>query len=137
MGLRGAPAGDLEVLIRVREHQDFARRGRDLYTRVPVSFPKAALGGNVDVPTLDDEEVAVTIPSGTQSGDVFDLRGRGVPVLNGGRRGDLRVAIQVVTPLKLTPEQRALIEQLAEVTPEPSDQEDSNSWWDRLRNLVG
>ncbi|MFQ5744684.1 MAG: molecular chaperone DnaJ [Acidobacteriota bacterium] len=136
-GLRGAPAGDLEVIVRVLEHPDFVRRGRDLYTRVPVSFPKAALGGVVGVPTLDQEEASLKIPPGVQSGDLFTLRGRGVPSLNGGRRGALRVAVQVVTPSKLTPEQRHLIEQLAEVTPEPLTEGESGSWWDRLRNLVG
>lgn len=136
-GLRGAEPGDLEVVIGVREHDAFMRRGNDLFTRVAVSFPKAALGGTVQVPTLDGEEATLEIPAGTQGGDVFDLRGRGMPSLNGGRRGTLRAAVQVVTPSRLTPEQRALIEQLAEVTEEPVAGREAASWWDRLRNLVG
>lgn len=137
VGLRGAVAGDLEVLIGVREHARFVRRGKDLFTRVAVSFPKAALGGTVEVPTLEGEEATLEIPAGTQGGDVFDVRGRGMAALNGGRRGVLRVAVQVVTPSGLTPEQRTLIEQLGEVTGEPEPEGDAESWWDRLRNLVG
>jgi molecular chaperone DnaJ len=137
-GLRGAPAGDLEVIIGVREHDRFVRRGNELFTRVAVSFPKAALGGTVEVATLDGEgDATLEIPAGTQAGEVFDVRGRGVPPLNGGRRGNLRVAVQVVTPSRLTPEQRTLIRQLAEVTGEPEPGGEAESWWDRLRNLVG
>jgi len=137
VGLRGAAAGDLEVVIGVREHEQFVRRGKDLFTRVVVSFPKAALGGAIDVPTLVGEASMLDIPAGTQGGEVFEVRGEGMPSLNGGRRGALRVAVQVVTPSKLTPEQRALIEQLREVTVEPELGDDAESWWDRLRNLVG
>lgn len=137
-GLRGAAAGDLEVLIGVREHLMFVRRGADLFTRVAVSFPRAALGGTVDVPTLDDEEAAtLEIPAGVQGGEVFEIRGRGMPSLNGSRRGSLRVAVQVVTPSHLSSEQRALLEQLREVTEEPVLEGEVESWWDRLRNLVG
>jgi molecular chaperone DnaJ len=137
-GLRGAPPGDLEIVIAVREHPLFVRRGNDLFTRVPVSFPRAALGGGIEVPTLVGEPVVLEIPAGTQGGEVFEIRGRGMPSLNGGRPGRLRVAVQVVTPTALTPEQRALIEQLAEVTGEPNTSEaEPESWWDRLRNLVG
>jgi molecular chaperone DnaJ len=133
--MRGGPAGDLEVVIHVAEHPEFVRRGDDLLTRVPISFPMAVLGGEVEVPTLDDEEAHVKIPAGTQSGDMFDLRGRGVPSVNGGRRGHLRVVAQVVTPSKLTKEQRALVEQLAEITEEPVREGKSQTWWDRLSNV--
>ncbi len=136
-GLRGAAPGDLEVLIGVRDHPEFVRRGGELFTRIPVSFPKAALGGSIDVPTLGGEAATVEIPAGTQGGDVINIKGRGMPHLNGGRPGNLRVAIQVVTPSRLSAEERVLIEQLAEVTEEPERPTDSDSWWDRLRNLVG
>jgi molecular chaperone DnaJ len=124
-------------VIHVKEHDDFVRHGDDLLTRVPISFPMAVLGGNVEVPTLDDEEAHVKVPPGTQSGDLFDLRGRGVPSVNGGRRGNLRVVAQVVTPTKLTAEQRDLVERLAEITAEPVMQGESQTWWDRLRNVLG
>ena len=135
-GLRGGEAGDLEVLIGVRAHSDFVRNGTELMTRAAVSFPRAALGGAIDVPTLDGEAASLEIPAGTQGGDVFEIKGRGVPSLNGGRRGSLRVAVQVVTPSRMSPEQRALMEQLDEVTPTPSYGNESESWWARLRNLV-
>lgn len=137
VGLRGAVAGDLEVLIVVSEHPVFARRGKDLFTRVGVSFPKAALGGTVDVPTLDDEPSTLPIPAGVQGGEVFEIRGRGMPSVNGGGRGSLRVAIQVVTPSRLNSEQRALLEQLYEITEEPELKDEAESWWDHLLNLVG
>ena len=136
-GLRGAPPGDLEVVIGVRPNRNFVRQGTELLTRVPVSFPCAALGGSVEVPTIDGAPASLDIPAGTQAGDVFQLKGLGAPSLNGGRRGSLRVAVQVVTPSRLTPEQRVLLEQLREVTPEPELEGDHESWWDRLRNLVG
>ena len=135
-GLRGAPAGDLEIVIGVREHPMFVRRGKDLFTRASISFPKAALGGTLEVPTLDGEPARLDIPAGTQGGEMFEIRGRGMPSLNGGRPGGLRVAVQVVTPSHLSAEQRALIEQLAEVTDEPEIEAQPESWWDRLRNLV-
>ncbi|MGD8328781.1 MAG: molecular chaperone DnaJ [Acidobacteriota bacterium] len=136
-GVRGAPAGDLEVIIGVREHPRFVRRGNDLFTRAAVSFPKAALGGEITVEAIDGEEVTFDIPAGTQGGEVFELKDHGMPALNGGRRGKLRVAVQVVTPKRLTREQRTLIEQLAEITGEPKTDGEAESWWDRLRNLVG
>ena len=136
VGLRGAVAGDLEVLIAVGEHPVFARRGKDLFTRVAVSFPMAALGGTVDVPTLDRESARLSIPAGVQGGEVFEIQGRGMPPVNGGRRGSLRVAVQVVTPSRLSAEQRALLEQLHEITEEPELKDEAESWWDHLLNLV-
>lgn len=135
-GLRGAVPGDLEVLIAVSEHPVFARRGKDLFTRVAVSFPMAALGGTVDVPTLDEESAALSIPAGVQGGEVFEIRGRGMPPVNGGRRGSLRVAVQVVTPSRLSSEQRDLLEQLHKITEEPELKDEADSWWDHLLNLV-
>jgi molecular chaperone DnaJ len=136
-GLRGQPNGDLEIVISVKEHPMFVRRGKDLFTRVPISFHKAALGGSVEVPTIVGDPAKLEVPAGTQGGEVFEIRGRGMPPVNGGRAGGLRVAVQVVTPSRLSPEQRALIEQLAEVSEEPGPEEEAESWWDRLRNLVG
>lgn len=136
-GRRGGSAGDLEVVIRVREHPRFIRRGQDLYTRVPVSFPTAVLGGEVRVPLLGGEEEIVEISPGTQPAEVLTVRGLGLPSLNGNRRGDLHVAVQVVVPSRLTDEQRDLIEKLAETMPEPTVETEARSWWERLRDLVG
>jgi molecular chaperone DnaJ len=110
-GSRGGPPGDLYVVLRVREHPFFERRGNDLYSTIPVSVSQAALGAEFRVPTLRGEE-RLRLPAGTQPGSVFRLRGKGVPSLDGRETGDLYVTIQVVIPTHLTREQRRLIEML-------------------------
>jgi len=135
-GLRGGPAGDLEVVLDVAEHSRFVGRGRDLYTRVAASFPRVALGGAVDVSMLGGASARLDVPAGTQSGQVLDLRGLGMPSVNGGRPGDLKVEIQVVTPRHLTDEQEQVLHQLAELVGEPDDLGDEPSWWERLRSSV-
>jgi molecular chaperone DnaJ len=110
-GERGGPPGDIYVLVRVREDERFIRDGSDLITAVDVAAPAAALGTTVTVPTLDgDEEVAV--PPGTQPGTIVTLRGRGMPSLGRGRRGDQRVVLNVVVPRNLNARQRELLEEL-------------------------
>ncbi len=135
-GLRGGPAGDLEVVLDVAEHPRFIRHGQDLYTRAPASFPRVALGGSLEVPTVDGETIALEIPAGTQSGQVLDMRGLGMPSVNGGRPGDLKVEIQVVTPRHLDDEQEAALHHLGELIGDPDDLGDEQSWWDRLRSSV-
>jgi molecular chaperone DnaJ len=115
-GLRGGPPGDLYVVLTVKPHKTFRREGEDVYLELPVTFPQAALGAELEVPTIDGVE-HVSIPEGTQSGTVVKLRGKGVPRLQGGGRGDQLVVIQVVTPQKITKEQRALLEKLGAITP--------------------
>jgi molecular chaperone DnaJ len=112
-GERGGPAGDLYVLVRVREDSRFVRDGDDLVTVVDVAAPLAALGTSVDVPTLDGP-VDLDIPAGTQPQTVLHVRGAGMPALRGRRTGDLRVVVNVVIPRHLSREQRELLEQLAE-----------------------
>lgn len=136
-GMRGGTPGDLQVIVQVREHPRFVRRERDLYTTVPVSFTTLALGGEVLVPTLDGDEARLEIPAGTQSGQVLVLRGRGMPGLNGGPRGDLKVAVQAVTPRRLDARARALLEELDTLLPRPAPADEEPSWWDRLRGLFG
>lgn len=111
-GSRSGPPGDLYVVLRVREHPFFERRGTDLYCTVPVSVSQAGLGAEFKVPTLRGEE-RLRLPEGTQPGSVFRLRGKGVPSLDGRATGDLYVTIQVVIPTHLTREQRRLLELLA------------------------
>jgi molecular chaperone DnaJ len=112
-GDRGGPPGDLYVLIHVREDQRFVRDGQDLVTVVDVPAPLAALGATVEVPTLDGT-TQIDVPAGTQPGEVLRLRGEGLPSLRRGARGDLRAVVNVVTPRRLTGEQRDLLGQLAE-----------------------
>ncbi len=109
-GFGGGPNGDLYVFLSVAQHPIFQRDGHDLYCRVPVSFVTAALGGSVEVPTLDGGRSPVKIPEGTQSGRQFRLRGKGMPVLRGnGLSGDLFVEIFVETPVKLSKAQKELL----------------------------
>ena len=108
----GGPPGNLYVVVHVREHPVFQREGNDLFCDVPLSFAKAALGAELPVPTLDGEQ-KLRIPAGTQSGTRFRLKGRGVPELNGPRRGDQYVIVRVHTPRRLNDKQRKLLEELA------------------------
>jgi molecular chaperone DnaJ len=115
-GARGGPPGDLYIVLTVKPHPLFRREGEDVYLELPVSFPQAALGAEVDVPTIDGTE-HISIPEGTQTGTIIKLRGKGVPRLSGGGRGDQLVLVNVVTPQKLTKEQRVLLEKLSSITP--------------------
>lgn len=130
-GVNGGPAGDLYIVLHIREHEFFERQGDDLYSVAPVTFSQAALGAELSVRTLDGEE-SLKIPAGTQTGTVFRIKGHGMPSLGGRGKGDLFVAVNVVTPKSLTKEQRKLMEQLAEV----EDQDLSNeSFMDKVRSI--
>jgi molecular chaperone DnaJ len=110
-GVHGGPPGDLYVVLHVKEHQFFERDGKDLYCVVPISFPQAALGAEIKVPTLDGEHL-LKIPEGTHSGADFRIRGKGVPVLNGHGKGDLVVKVVIQTPSRLTKRERELLQEL-------------------------
>ena len=110
-GMHGGPAGDLYLVLHVKDHPFFERQGNDLHCVVPISFTQAALGAEIPVPTLEAAQV-LKIPEGTQSGTVLKVRGKGVPVLNGHGKGDLFVEVRVQTPSKLTRRQRELLEEL-------------------------
>jgi molecular chaperone DnaJ len=132
-GTQGGATGDLYVVIHVGEHERFERQGSNLYSSVPINFSQAALGAETTVQTLNGQQ-QVKIPAGTQTGTVFRLKGQGMPVLGGRGRGDLFVAVTVVTPTTLTREQRRILEQLAEV--ETADLEDKGLM-DKVRNIFG
>ena len=109
-GFNGGPPGDLYIFIALAPHVLFQRDGHDLYCRCPVPFVSAALGGAIEVPSLDGGRTKVTIPDGTQSGRQFRLRGKGMPVMRGGgMRGDLYVEVTVETPVKLSKKQKELL----------------------------
>jgi molecular chaperone DnaJ len=112
-GEHGGPAGDLYVQVQVKEHQIFTRDGANLYCEVPISFPTACLGGELEVPTLNSK-VLLKIPAETQTGKLFRLRGKGVKPVRGGSVGDLLCKVQVETPVHLTKEQKTLVQQLSE-----------------------
>lgn len=112
-GENGAPAGDLYVVIHVREHNIFERDGSNLYCEVPISFTMAALGGEIEVPTLDGK-LKLKIPTETQTGKLFRVRGKGVPSPRGGYAGDLICKVVVETPISLNEEQQELLRKLEE-----------------------
>src|SRR6266480_4060099 len=111
-GIRGAPQGDLYVVVHIREHKIFEREDDNLYCEVPIPFSVAALGGQVDVPTLEGK-AHLKVPAGTQSGQIFKLRGRGIVHLNGADRGDLLVRLLVEVPSRLNAQQRHKLEEFA------------------------
>lgn len=113
-GIRGGPRGDLYVVIHIKEHEVFEREAENLFCEVAVNFGTAALGGDVRVPTIEGP-TTLKVPAGTQSGIVFKLRGKGMPVYNSSARGDLMVRIVVAVPQKLTPEQKKKLEEFAEL----------------------
>ncbi|MFN2499774.1 MAG: molecular chaperone DnaJ [Pyrinomonadaceae bacterium] len=132
-GTQGGPSGDLYVVIHLGEHERFERQGSNLYVSLPITFAQAALGSDVFVSTIESEE-KIKIPTGTQTGTVFRLKGKGMPVLGGRGHGDLFVSVSVVTPTSLTREQRKLLEQLAVV--ENKDLEDKGLV-DKVRDIFG
>jgi molecular chaperone DnaJ len=115
-GLNGGPAGDLYVVLRVEEHPFFEREGEDLHCVIPINIAQAALGAEVEVPTLEEPD-HLKIPEGTQHGARFRLKGKGVPRVNGSGRGDLWVHVEVRVPSKLTKDQKKLLEQLRATLP--------------------
>jgi molecular chaperone DnaJ len=115
-GANGGPPGDLYVFLKVKQHAFFERRENDLHCTIPVNITQAALGCELEIPTLETPH-KLKIPEGTQTGAQFRLRNKGVPVLNGSGRGDLFVHIEVKVPTRLTREQRKLLEQLRETLP--------------------
>jgi len=136
-GANGGPSGDLYVVLDVKEHPFFERRGADLYCTIPVSIAQAALGTDLPVPGLNGEE-RLKIPEGTQSGAVFRIKGHGLPDPRGGGKGDLYYHVRVLTPSKLTREQRKLMEQLAatlKVENKPAER--GSSFFDKVKDIFG
>ncbi len=136
-GLNGGAAGDLYVFLSVAPHPIFQRDGHDLYCRAPVGMVTAALGGTIDVPTLDGGRAQVKIPEGTQSGRQFRLRGKGMPVLRGsGMGGDLYVEVAVETPVKLSKKQKELLRNF-EQDCAPDNQPEAEGFLSRLKDFWG
>ncbi len=132
-GVNGGPSGDLYVFLHVAANDIFERQGTNLYTSAPITFSQAALGAEIKVKTLDGEE-SVSISPGTQTGTVIRLKGEGMPDLGGRGKGDLFVAVTVMTPKNLDREQRAVFEKLAEIEETEFEQQ---GFMDRVRNIFG
>ncbi|MGH9144438.1 MAG: molecular chaperone DnaJ, partial [Vicinamibacterales bacterium] len=143
-GSAGGPAGHLYVVVHVHEHPFFRRDGMNLFCEIPLNFTTVALGGEIQVPTLDGNET-VKVPEGTQTGTTLRLKNKGMPDVNGRGRGDLFATVQVQTPRKLTKDQRKLIEELAKALPkdrfEPrargEDEQDERNLFDRVKDMFG
>ncbi|MEQ5828262.1 MULTISPECIES: molecular chaperone DnaJ [Sulfitobacter] len=137
-GMRGGPSGDLYIFIEVAEHELFERDGPNLFCRVPVSMSTAALGGNIEVPTIDGGRGRVQIPAGSQSGRQMRLRGKGMPPLRGGGVGDMIIELAVETPVNLTNRQKELLREF-EGEAQNNNPESSNffssvkSFWDSMK----
>jgi molecular chaperone DnaJ len=110
-GLRGGPTGDLYIFLSLKPHEFFQRDGADLYCKVPISMPTAALGGEIEVPTIDGKKARVTVPEGTQNTKQFRLKSKGMPVLRSSQHGDMYIQVSVETPVNLSRRQRELLKE--------------------------
>lgn len=138
-GVRGGPPGDLYIFIEVNSHPLFEREGLNLYCRVPVSIAKAALGGEIEVPTIDGGRSRVKVPEGSQSGRQMRLRGKGMPALRGGASGDMMIELAVETPVKLTARQREILKEFDRLSEDNNPQGSSffdsvKSFWDSMKS---
>ncbi len=136
-GAMGGPSGDLYVVVNVREHAIFQRDGKHLYCEVPISFADAALGGELEVPTLDGR-VKLKIPEGTQTGKMFRLRGKGVAPVRGGGAGDLMCKVAVETPVNLDRRQRELLDEFRKTLEgDSSHSPKANGWFEGVKRFFG
>ena len=137
-GMRGGPAGDLYIFIEVSDHKLFERDGLSLFCRVPVSMSTAALGGSIEVPTIDGGRGRVQIPAGSQSGRQMRLRSKGMPALRGGGAGDMFIELAVETPVNLTTRQKEILKEFDELSSENNPESSSffssvKSFWDSMK----
>ena len=133
-GLRGGPAGDLYIFLSIKPHEFFQRDGADLFCRVPIAMTTAALGGEVEVPTIDGGKTRVKVPEGTESGKQFRLRQKGMPVLRSKQKGDLYIQVEVETPKSLTRKQRDLLKEFEKASNEATNPE-SAGFFARVREF--
>jgi molecular chaperone DnaJ len=138
-GLRGGPNGDLYIFIEVKDHAIFQRDGVHLFCRVPVSMPSAALGGEVEVPTIDGGKARVKVPAGAQTGKQMRLRAKGMPALRGAAIGDMVIELAVETPVNLTTRQRELLREFEKLSEENNPEGSSffskvKGFWDGMKN---
>ncbi len=133
-GQRGGPSGDLYIVLRVKSHDFFEREGDDIYCEIPLTFTQAALGDEIEIPTLS-EKVKLKIPAGTQTGTYFRLKGKGVPKLRGYGQGDQQVKVTIVTPTNLSEDQRELLREFASKSGE-STHEQSKNIFERMKRAI-
>jgi molecular chaperone DnaJ len=133
-GMRGATTGDLYIFVTVAPHEIFQRDDAHIFCSVPIPMTRAALGGQIDVPTVEGTRAKVTIPPGTQTGDRFRLRGKGMSVLRSAARGDMYIEVEVETPRKLSKRQRELLEEFQEEGGDDTA-EKSKHFFDRVKRM--
>ena len=138
-GLRGGPTGDLYIFIEVGEHNLFQRDGNQLYCRVPVSMTAAAMGGDIEVPTIDGGRSRVKVPAGSQSGRQMRLKSKGMPTLRGGAAGDMFIELAVETPVNLTSKQKDLLKEFEKLSEENSPETSGffnkvKTFWDGMKS---
>ncbi len=134
-GLRGGPAGDLYIFLSCQPHRIFRRDGANLHLRVPLAMTTAALGGTIEVPTIDEGRARVSIPAGTQSGHQFRLKGKGMSVLRSTSRGDMYVQIQIETPVNLSKRQQELLREFEKSGGKKSHSPESEGFFSRVKEL--
>jgi molecular chaperone DnaJ len=134
-GLRGGPAGDLYIFVSIKPHRFFRRDGADIQCRVPIPLTTAALGGTLEVPTIDGNRARVNIPAGTQTGQQFRLRSKGMSVLRSSACGDMYVQAQVETPVNLTKQQRELLRQFDEAGGGHSHSPEAEGFFTKVKEL--
>ena len=138
-GMRGGPSGDLYIFIEVREHPIFQRDGVNLFCRIPISLGTAALGGEVEVPTIDGGKSRVKVPPGAQTGKQMRLRAKGMPALRGGGAGDMLIELAVETPVNLTARQKDLLREFEKLSEENNPEGSSfftkvKGFWDGMKS---
>jgi molecular chaperone DnaJ len=134
-GLRGGPTGDLYIFLSIKPHEFFQRDGADLFCRVPISMTVAALGGEIEVPTIDGKKARLAVPEGTQAGKQFRLRSKGMPVLRSGQAGDMYIQVSVETPVNLSRRQKELLKEFEQEAKDNSPQSEgffarAKAFWD-------
>ncbi len=134
-GLRGAPAGDLYIFLSVRAHKLFRRDGADIHCRVPILMTAATLGGTIDIPAIDDSRARITIPAGTQTGQQFRLKGRGMAVLRSKARGDMFVQVSVETPINLSKKQKELLRQFENEISQEQQSPESHGFFSKVKDI--
>jgi molecular chaperone DnaJ len=134
-GRNGGGPGNLYITISVKNHKLFRRHGDDVLYEIPVTFPQAALGDEIDIPTLDGA-VKLKVPPGTQSGRVICLKDKGIPHLRGGGRGDQMVAVYVVTPESLTNEQKKLLNELSKTMGPATMPKKNKGFFNRIKDAL-
>jgi molecular chaperone DnaJ len=136
-GTRGGTAGDLYVFMSIRPHKFFKRSQHDIQCKIPLPFVKAALGGEIEIPLIDNTQAVVKIPPGTQGGHVFRLKGKGMSVLRSSSRGDMLVEVSVEVPVNLSKKQKELLELFEKDSPHQDNQPESTGFFKKMKEFFG